>query len=173
LRRATTVLGLAVWTMVASACGAERWSFDHPTADASAEAQPETEGGDEAEAALVDDGHEMEAAPTPEAGPDAEAGLDCQFDTDCPFAAPVCDPSMHQCRPCASDRDCNGAPGGPACDQMTGVCVPCISNADCQERPGLTHCYSPTHTCVACLGASDCPRESFCELSSHTCTPTI
>jgi hypothetical protein len=175
LRRATTALGVAFSALVASACGAERWSFDRPPADAAAEAEPEIEGGDvgeeEPDALEVEDAGEAESSP--DARPEAEAGLDCLSDMDCPFAAPVCDPSMRQCQPCASDRDCNGAPGGPACDQASGVCVPCTSNGDCQGRPGLTHCYSATHTCVACLSQSDCPRESFCAPSSHTCTSAI
>ncbi len=170
--------GVGLAAFVVGACGAQDWSFD-PLRDAST--SPEGETGvdapaDAADAPLGDGADdepaEAEAGRAIEAGISLEASPPCGSDDDCPFLTPVCQ-SSGQCTACIQDTDCAAAAGGPACDTSTGACVPCTSSADCASHAGVTHCDTTTHTCVACLESSDCPRESSCDLASHTCTPSI
>jgi hypothetical protein len=175
-------LGIGVAALFAGACGAQTWSFDRiledtPSidGDAAADAPADSPADTSAPAAGDDTDAEhraKEAGPAPEAGPSLEASSACKSDDDCSFLAPVCQPSG-DCAPCSQDLDCAGAAGGPACDTATGACVPCTSSLNCAGQAGVTHCDTTAHTCVACLASTDCPRESICELASHTCTPSL
>ena len=70
---------------------------------------------------------------------------------------PICDPTAHKCRACASSADagpsaeCSGT--RPLCSS-TGACVECLSNADCIGA-GMS-CNVPTGTCVPCVMNTDC-----------------
>ena len=176
MRRAGLVLLALVLAGVA--CGAERWSYD--TSAASDDASDDTGALDADEGSFasdgpffVDDAAPAEAEASLESGPGADVGPPCTRASDCPFGQPVCTLDSGVCSPCTGPADCAEAPGGPACDLPSGACVPCVSNQDCDGRSGLTHCYVARHSCVACLSQSDCPRESYCELVSHSCSPSI
>ena len=159
-----------------AACGTERWAFD--VGEVSDDAAVDT-GPVEASASFVSDSPFFvdDSAVEAEAGFDGssqpEAAPPCMSTSDCPFDQPVCTPQTGLCSPCTGVNDCASAQGGPACDLSSGACVPCVSNQDCSGRAGLTHCYVAKHACVACLVQSDCPRESYCELASHSCSPSI
>ena len=166
--------GLVLLLLVPAACGAERWSFD-TAASADADDAALVDADDATSFAsdgpfFVDDSAAPEAQAGLEGGPAAEAAPPCTGAGDCPFEQPVCTRETGVCSRCTDDDDCAGAPGGPACDAPSGACVPCVSSQDCDQRSGLGHCYVARHTCVACLDESDCPRQSYCELASHSCT---
>jgi hypothetical protein len=75
--------------------------------------------------------------------------------------------------PCASDADCQGAPGGPVCNEIAGDCVACSENADCVGHPEGPICNPETNLCVACFSVpdpvADCGIGQYCDEAVGHC----
>jgi hypothetical protein len=95
-------------------------------------------------------------------------GRDCDVSADdCGSTAPICDATAFECRPCASDPECNTELQLPYCVKTgaeTGRCVECVSPADCSDA---TPVCNPLGVCRICVEHSEC-ASGVCD-PSGTC----
>ncbi|HYP90524.1 MAG TPA: NosD domain-containing protein [Polyangiaceae bacterium] len=84
-------------------------------------------------------------------------GRDCDVSADdCSGAAPICDASAGECRPCADSDECASEVGRDFCvtdGKLAGRCVECTSNDDCNGR---TPICGDLGVCRGCGSDDEC-----------------
>ncbi|HEY3452794.1 MAG TPA: hypothetical protein VGK67_41000 [Myxococcales bacterium] len=104
----------------------------------------------------------MASADASSLAPDASAA-GCTVNADCDVAAPICDPSFHTCRTCASAEDC--ADSGGVCNAdgtCAASCTGCTSGGLCSPGNKKDQCGLGGGACAACSGATPTCRQGKC-----------
>ncbi|HYQ14190.1 MAG TPA: NosD domain-containing protein, partial [Polyangiaceae bacterium] len=84
-------------------------------------------------------------------------GRDCDVSADdCSGAAPICDATAGECRPCADNNECQSEVSKDFCvtdGKLAGRCVQCTGNDDCSGR---TPICGDLGACRGCGGDGEC-----------------